>query len=87
MVRYLDEPLTADELDRLCRQLGVEPLEIIRTGDKHFKELGLAANDVRSRREWLEILAENPRFMQRPIGIQGDRAVVARPVTSLLDLL
>jgi arsenate reductase len=49
--------------------------------------LGLAASDERSRKEWLEILAQNPRFLQRPIAISGGRAVVGRPPAAILELL
>jgi arsenate reductase len=87
VVRYLDDPLSVEELDRLCRQVGVEPLEIVRTGDKYFKELGLTSADPRRRQEWREILAQNPRFMQRPIAISGERAVVGRPPAAVLELL
>jgi arsenate reductase len=87
VVRYLDDPLSVEALDALCRQLGVEPIEIIRTGDKVFKEMGLRASDERARQEWLEILAQNPRFLQRPIAISSKRAVVGRPPAAILELL
>ena len=32
-------------------------------------------------------MADNPRLLQRPIGVRGDRAVVGRPVEDLLTLL
>ena len=87
VVRYLDEPLSVEELDELCQQLGVEPVAIIRTGDKVFKEMGLKASDERARQGWLEILAQNPRFLQRPIAISDHRAVVGRPPAAVLELL
>ncbi|MEO0606201.1 MAG: ArsC/Spx/MgsR family protein [Myxococcota bacterium] len=33
------------------------------------------------------LMAGNPRLLQRPIGIVGDRAVIGRPAEQLLDLL
>jgi arsenate reductase-like glutaredoxin family protein len=30
---------------------------------------------------------EHPRLMQRPIGVRGDRAVIARPAELILGLL
>ena len=86
-MRYLDTPPTAEELDRLCWLLGVEPLDIVRIGDKYFKELGLSIADRRERQEWLEILAQNPRLLERPIAASGRRAVVGRPPENVLDLL
>ena len=31
-------------------------------------------------------MAENPKLIQRPIGIKGKKAVIGRPVENLLDL-
>ena len=86
-MRYLDTPPSVAELDRVCDLLGVEPQAIVRSKEKLFRELGLALDDERSRREWLEILATHPRLIERPIVVRGDRAVVGRPVESVLDLL
>lgn len=86
MIRYLDTPPTIQELDRICRMLGSEPLEITRTKDRLFRQLGLSKDDPRSREDWLEILAENPALIERPIVVRGDRAVIARPPERLLEL-
>lgn len=37
--------------------------------------------------ELIALMAENPRLLQRPIGVVGDRAVMARPAELLLELL
>jgi arsenate reductase len=37
--------------------------------------------------ELIGLMAENPRLLQRPIGVMGDKAVVGRPVEALLELL
>jgi arsenate reductase len=87
VVRYLDEPPTVEELDRLCSMLGVEPLAIVRTKDRVFRELGLSVADERSRGEWLEILAAHPRLLERPIVSDGERAVIGRPTENILGLL
>jgi arsenate reductase len=34
----------------------------------------------------VELMAEYPTLLQRPIGILGDRAVLGRPIERLLDL-
>lgn len=86
VVRYLDEPLAVEELDTLCNLLDVEPVEIVRTREGLFRELGLSTSDDRSRTEWLEILAAHPRLLQRPVAVRGDRAVIARPPATVLEL-
>ena len=34
-----------------------------------------------------QLMADNPRLLQRPIGVVGDKAVVGRPAEALLDLV
>lgn len=86
MVRYLESPPTVAELDRICSLLELEPTAIVRSGEKLFGELGLALNDERSRREWLDILVAHPRLIERPIVVRGDRAVIGRPPETVLEL-
>lgn len=87
MVRYLDKPPSLEELGRICDLLGVEPQALVRSKEKLFRELGLSLTDDRSRQEWLRILADNPRLIERPIVVRGDRAVIGRPPENVLDLL
>jgi arsenate reductase len=87
VVRYLDEPPTPDELSAVVEKLGVAPLEIIRTGEPRFKELGLSKNDERSDDEWLRLIADNPVLLQRPIVVAGRRAAIGRPPEAVLDIL
>jgi arsenate reductase len=86
-VRYLDNPPTAEELDALCEAMDVEPLAIVRTKEALFKELGLSANDERSREEWLKILAENPKLIERPIVKIGKKVAMGRPPENVKAIL
>ena len=73
--RYLDDPLTADELDAVLTRLGLEPWDVARLGEEVAKELGLS--DVpRERRRWLEVMAANPILIQRPIITADDGTTV-----------
>ncbi len=85
VVRYLDTPPTRAELVEVLRKLGTDdPLAITRTGEKAFKERGLAGAD---RETLLDALAAEPTLIERPIVQIGDRAVVARPPELVRELL
>ncbi len=86
-VRYLDTPPTKDKLTELCNLMGVQPFEIIRTGESLFKELGLNKTDRRSDDEWLEIVINNPKLIERPIIQIGNKAVIGRPPEKVLDII
>ncbi|MEA3404115.1 MAG: arsenate reductase (glutaredoxin) [Pseudomonadota bacterium] len=86
-VRYLDNPPSKETLKQLCEMMNVKPFEIIRTGEALFKELGFTKKDQRSDDEWLTILADNPKLIERPIVQMGDRAIMGRPPENVLELL
>lgn len=84
-VRYLEEPPTLADLERLMRLLAIDdPRQMMRTGEAVYAELGLA--DA-SPAELLEAITKNPILLERPIFVVGDRAVIARPPERLLELL
>ena len=86
VVKYLETPLTAPQLDALTRKLGIEPSALMRTGEDLYAELGLEGRML-SRAEALAILAEHPRLIERPIIETAERAVVGRPPERALTVL
>ncbi|HWL37329.1 MAG TPA: arsenate reductase family protein [Frankiaceae bacterium] len=85
--RYLDEPPTEAELERVLGLLGAEPWDITRFDEPRAKELDLK-NAARDRAAWIRTLADNPILVQRPIVVTDDGlAVVGRPPEKILDLL
>lgn len=85
-VNYFVEPLGRDELETLLDKAGVTPREALRTRAKQYKELGLADEGL-SDRALLDALVEHPDLLQRPIVERGDRAVLARPVEKVREIL
>ena len=84
-VRYLDDPPTPADLERLMDLLGIDdPREMMRTGEPVYAELELGD---RPRGELLEAIAKHPILLERPIFVVGDRAVIARPPERVLELL
>jgi arsenate reductase len=87
VVEYLDNPPGEKELAAILKKLGKKPVEIIRTGEPLFKELGLSKKDQRSDAEWIRIMANNPKLIERPIVVKGAKAALGRPPESVLDIL
>jgi arsenate reductase len=67
--------------------MNVDPLEIIRTGESLFKELGHSKSDIKTRQAWLKIMVANPKLIERPIVKIGNRVVIGRPPEKVLDIL
>lgn len=88
--RYLDDPPTVDELQAVLDRLGLEPWDIVRTGEPEAKELGVGSwpRDAATRDRWLAALAEHPKLIQRPIITADDgTAVVARTDDAVRSVL
>ena len=76
--------LTLDEIKDLARKMGnVSPRAFMR--EKDAVKIGLP--ETASDEEVFAAMAENPKLIQRPIGIKGDKAVLGRPNERLLDIL
>ncbi len=80
---YTKEPLSVDELRDVLGKLGLGPRDVLRGADA--KKAGLTGEEPDE--ALIAAMADNPRLLQRPIGIVGDRAALGRPVDNLLALL
>jgi arsenate reductase len=77
------EALSVDELKDIARKMGASsPREFLR--DKDAKKFEIS--DDLSDEKLYEAMVENPRLIQRPIGINGNRAVLGRPIEKLLEI-
>lgn len=83
--RYLDEPLSKEEIIDLLQKLNKKPKDIIRTQEKIWKEN--FAKKTLSDAELISILAEHPILIERPIVIRNEKAIVGRPPENILQLI
>jgi arsenate reductase len=74
------------ELRELLRKLGCRPREVLRTREPLVEELGLDRAQA-SDEELIAQMIANPVLLQRPIAVRGDRALLARPIERVLELL
>lgn len=85
VIEYMKDPLTPGELTEVLSQLGISAGELIRRNEKLWKE------EFRDKEltdeELVLLMIENPRLMERPILVNGDRAAVGRPPEKLLDIV
>ncbi len=80
------EPLTADELRALVAKTGAPARDLFRAREPVYKELGLDQREPDDE-EAISLMAEHPALLQRPVVEEGDRAVLARPVERVRELL
>ena len=82
IIEYLKQPPDITTLKKLLAKLGFDPGELVRP--REAREAGI---DHLSGDALLKALAENPKALQRPIALIGDKAVLGRPPENILKLL
>ena len=85
-VNYHVDPLPEERIRELLAKAELRPRDVLRTREPVYAELGLADRDA-SEDELIALMAEHPQLLQRPVVERGDRAVLARPVERVLELL
>ncbi len=83
--KYLDESPSKEEIRTLLKKLGISVRELMRTKEEIYKELGL--KEVDDEEKLIEAMANHPRLIERPIVIDGNKAVIGRPIERLSELI
>jgi arsenate reductase (glutaredoxin) len=86
IVLYLDTPPTAKQLKALLAKLGISARELLRKSEDAYKELNLADLKL-SEAALIKAMVENPKLIERPIAISGDKAVIGRPPENVLQII
>jgi len=85
VVKYLENPLTEEEIRDLLTKLGQPAESIVRKGEAIFKS-EFKGKEM-SEDDWVKAMATYPKLIERPIVIKGDKAVVGRPPEKIEELL
>jgi len=80
-----EESMTAAELEEVLDALDMDALQLVRTNEalwkEEYKHLELDEEEI------ILAMIEHPRLMERPIILNGDKAVVARPAEKAEEVL
>ena len=63
---YTEEPLSAEEIEKVLAKLKLGPKDLLRKNDKAYKELGLTGEEADGK--LITLMAKHPTLLQRPIG-------------------
>jgi arsenate reductase len=86
IVEYLKTPPTASELKEIIKLLGIGPRELLRSKEAEYIALGLD-NMALDDEVIINIMVGNPKLIERPIVIDGKRAIMGRPPENVLELI
>ena len=83
--RYLEDAPTRDEIIAARDALGLRAIEMMRTGEKVFKEMGLTKDSPEE--TLIDAMAADPILIERPIAFGQSGAVIGRPPEAVQSLL
>ena len=81
VVKYLEDVPTFEELNSIIKKLNSRPIELVRRKEKiwieNFKDKMLTGDEI------IIAMISNPIIIERPIVINGEKAVIARPLEKI----
>lgn len=87
VVEYLKEELTKNDILHIMTLLGIKDIrDMLRSKEDEYKEYNLD-NPSLTQNEIIDIVLKNPKLIERPIVIKGDKAIIARPPELLKEFL
>jgi arsenate reductase len=84
-VKYIDEPLDAATLSEIIKKLGITPIELVRKNEGIWK--AQYKGKIMSDAAIILAMIEHPKLMERPIVVHGNKAVIGRPPSRVLEII
>jgi len=85
VVKYLDNIPSEGELKDIINLLGISPIQLVRKNEQIWKDnfKGKELSDT----EIIKAMVENPKLIERPIVINGNKAVIGRPPETIKEII
>ena len=85
VVKYLESPLNYEELCSLIQKLNLSPIDLIRTKEsiwiENFKGKTLSNEAI------ISAMVAHPILIERPIVVYKNKAIIARPLSKIEEIL
>jgi len=85
LINYLENIPTKAELKELLKKLNILAIDLVRKKEaiwiEQYKDKSLTEDEV------IEAMIANPKLIERPIIVNGDKAVIGRPSEKIKELL
>ncbi len=85
IIEYLKDTPTASQLKEIISLLQITPEQLLRKNEAIFKEnfKGKSLTDD----EWIKVMVDHPKLIERPIVVEGKKAVLGRPPENVKALI
>ena len=86
IILYLQNGLDFEEVKNILSLLKLTPRDIIRNKEPEYKEQNLSDHSLSSN-DLINRIVQTPKLLERPIVINGNKAVIGRPAENILNIL
>ena len=85
IVKYLETTPSPTELKEIIKLLNIQPIDLIRKNEAIWKS-DYKGKDLTDS-QIIDAMIQHPKLIERPIVINGDKAVIGRPTELILDII
>ncbi|NKI25093.1 arsenate reductase (glutaredoxin) [Arenibacter sp. 6A1] len=85
VIKYLEDIPTKEELRMLLNYLSITAENLVRKNEAIWKEN--FKGKLLSEEEIIDAMIANPKLIERPIVVKGEKAVIGRPTEKINDIL
>ncbi|MDX2322327.1 MAG: arsenate reductase (glutaredoxin) [Moritella sp.] len=86
IIKYLETPPSAAQLQEILNLLALAPRQLMRIKEAEYKALGLD-NENLSTDELIAAMIATPKLIERPIVLANGKAAIGRPPENVLAIL
>ncbi len=86
IIKYLESPPSPSELKKVISLLKIKTRELLRKGEKEYKDFGVNEASL-SDSDLISLMCKYPKVIERPIVVNGNKAVIGRPPEAVLDII
>ncbi len=86
IVEYLHNVPSVECLSDVCKKLNISPRELIRKKEDIYKKLRDKYGEP-TEEQALDWMHDNPKIIERPIVINGEKAAIGRPIENIIAII
>ena len=84
-IEYLVETPSEKEIKEILTMLGMTAEQLVRKKEPLYKEKYEGRKITNA--QWIKILNKNPILIERPIVVKDGKAIIGRPVETIIDFV
>ena len=85
IIEYLKDTPSESKLKEIIELLGIAPEQLLRKNEAIYKEKFKGKNLTDD--QWIKAMVQYPKLIERPIVVDGNKAVLGRPPENVKSLL